>query len=82
MTTVTTNVIAYVATIVRLLLIIHSCTHFQLQLYFSLSSQEVFCARGSNSDFDYFEFYRGLIASIDEELSPFDCAEVLAWWNQ
>ncbi|KAF8515305.1 hypothetical protein JB92DRAFT_3156078 [Gautieria morchelliformis] len=63
---VTVNALAYIATLV----------------YFALSSQEVFSAGGGDNEFDYYEFYRGLVATLEEEFSAKDRSQVIEWWNR
>ncbi|KAF8526381.1 hypothetical protein JB92DRAFT_2805934 [Gautieria morchelliformis] len=66
MKSVTVNALAYIATLV----------------YFALSSQEVFSAGGGDNEFDYYEFYRGLVATLEEEFSAEDRSQVIEWWNR
>ncbi|KAF8572623.1 hypothetical protein K439DRAFT_1625646, partial [Ramaria rubella] len=63
---VTIPAIAYISTLV----------------YFALRSQETFGAGTSAHEFDFFEFYRGLVTFLEKEAPQEECQEFLGWWNK
>ncbi|KAF8574494.1 hypothetical protein K439DRAFT_1624282 [Ramaria rubella] len=79
---VTVPGIAYICTLVD---IIYppwvSATH-TTQVYFALGSQEAFSAGNGDHKFDFFEFYRGLVAFVENGMPEEDRQDLLVWWNK
>ncbi|KIJ37301.1 hypothetical protein M422DRAFT_33834 [Sphaerobolus stellatus SS14] len=50
-------------------------------VYFALRSDATFHA-GGGDDFDYAEFYRGLLMTMTEDATPEQLKELLLWWDR
>ncbi|KIJ53754.1 hypothetical protein M422DRAFT_241997 [Sphaerobolus stellatus SS14] len=50
-------------------------------VYFALRSDATFHA-GGGEDFDYAEFYRGLVMTMTEDATPEQLKELLLWWDR
>ncbi|KIJ57375.1 hypothetical protein M422DRAFT_238967 [Sphaerobolus stellatus SS14] len=50
-------------------------------VYFALNSDATFYS-GGGENFNYSEFYRGIITTLTDDASPEQLKELLLWWDQ